>query len=95
MNCSFPHIDSVFLLTSCLLLCPDHGCMFVTRRLSQRPTAEELEQRNILKRKCVKLVYYIVLKLLKEIRDKNVLRYSLHQKFVFVAAFCECRLHTV
>lgn len=26
---------------------------FFRRRLSQRPTAEELEQRNILKRKCL------------------------------------------
>lgn len=40
--------------------------MFLTRRLSQRPTAEELEQRNILKRECLKLVCFnIISKLLK------------------------------
>lgn len=31
--------------------------MFLSRRLSQRPTAEELEQRNILKRERLKLTF--------------------------------------
>ena len=33
--------------------------MFSSRRLSQRPTAEELEQRNILKRECLNIIYQL------------------------------------
>lgn len=52
-----PYLFRLSLLTSFLSLCADCGFLFLIRRLSQRPTAEELEQRNILKREYLKLVY--------------------------------------
>lgn len=54
----------------------EHLCLFVSltdwtfaftnRRLSQRPTVEELEQRNILKRECIKLYFNGTSKLRKQ-----------------------------
>lgn len=48
--------------------------MFLTRRLSQRPTAEELEQRNILKREFINLVDTLSLSCYSEFTNltKNV-----------------------
>uniref|UniRef100_A0A8C4QVD7 Phosphatase and actin regulator n=1 Tax=Eptatretus burgeri TaxID=7764 RepID=A0A8C4QVD7_EPTBU len=41
----------------------------LTRRLSQRPTVEELEQRNILKRECMRPT-------VRELRERKILRFN-------------------
>lgn len=85
--------------------------MFLFRRLSQRPTAEELEQRNILKREYLKLVYLpLSLTCLKakthatQTSKSQTAKNTLSQcklntaaehKPTLVAAFCKCRPHKV